>query len=148
MGFFKKQKSDRVSCSMKPADISSLTSDIKPDSWITFYLFYFNQGIGSDASFQLGNCLVHIFAGNLISMKNNEAIIAAVEKNHEQAVGEFIDILAHLSDANLRQFKSSAGVALTLDTQSGKAESIFFKNNGDIKAYVMNLRVLGYKQLH
>jgi len=128
--------------------ISSLTSDLKPDSWVTFYLFYFNQGLGSDASFQLGNRLVHIFVGNVMSAKNNEAILAALDKKHELAAGEFMHILTQLSDYDLGQFKSSAGVALVMENQSGKAESTFFKNREDIKAFVINLRTQGAKQLH
>jgi tetratricopeptide (TPR) repeat protein len=128
--------------------ISSLTSDIKPDSWVTFYLFYFNQGLGSDASFQLGDRLVHIFVEDLMSAENNEAIIEAVDKKHELASGEFIDILIHLSDYDLDQFKSSAGSALVIEKQSGKAKSTFFKNKEDIKVFVMNLRSQGAQQLH
>lgn len=128
--------------------ISSLTSDLKPDSWVTFYLFYFNQGLGSDTSFQLGNRLVHIFVGNLMTAENNEAIIEAVDKKHELAVGEFMHILTQLSNYDLGQFKSSAGVSLVVENQSGKAESTFFKNKEDIKAFVMNLRSQGAQQLH
>ena len=128
--------------------ISSLTSDLKPDSWVTFYLFYFNQGLGSDASFQHGNRLVHIFVGNLMSAKNNETILEAVDKKHELAAGEFMHILTQLSDYDLGQFKSSAGIALVTEKQSGKAESTFFKNREDIKAFVMKLRSQGAKKLH
>ena len=129
-------------------NLRSLTSDIKPDSWVTFYLFYFNQGLGADASFQIGNRLVHIFVENLLSSENSEAIIAVVAKKYELAVGEFMDILFHLSDYDIDQFKSSAGVALVMEKQSGKAESTFFKNKEDIKAFVMNLRSQGAQQLH
>ena len=120
------------------SDISSLTSDLKPDSWVTFYSFYFNQGLGSDASFQLGNRLVHILVGNLMSAENNEAILEVIDKKHELAAGEFMHILTQLSDYDLGQFKSSAGAALVIDNQSGKAESTILKNAEDIKAVVMN----------
>ncbi|HDL01134.1 MAG TPA: hypothetical protein ENH23_02765, partial [candidate division Zixibacteria bacterium] len=120
------------------SDISSLTSDLKPDSWVTFYSFYFNQGLGSDASFQLGNRLVHILVGNLMSAENNEAILEVIDKKHELAAGEFMHILTQLSDYDLGQFKSSAGAALVIDNQSGKAESTILKNAEDIKAFVMN----------
>ncbi len=128
--------------------ISSLASDLKPDSWVTFYLFYFNQGHGSDASFQLGNRLVHIFLGNLMSAKNNEAILEAVDKNHKLAAREFTHILTQLSDYDLDQFKSSAGAALVMENKNWKANSKFFRNREDIKAFVMNLRSQGAKQLH
>lgn len=128
--------------------IRSLTSDLKPDSWVTFYLFYFNQGLGSDASFQLGKRLVHIFLGNLMSAKNNDAILEAVGKKHDLAAGEFIHILTQLSDYDLGQFKSSAGVALLTENQNGKAESTFFKSGEDIKAFIVNLRSQGAQQLH
>jgi len=131
-------------------ELRSLTSDLKPDSWVTFYLFYFNQGLGSDASFQMNNSLVHIFVGNLLSAENNKAIIEAVDKKHELAAGEFADILVHLSlsDSDLGQFKSSTGAALIIENQSGKAVSTFFKNEKDIKTFVANLRSQGAKQLH
>ncbi|MFQ5676615.1 MAG: hypothetical protein ACE5G1_12010 [bacterium] len=112
--------------------ISSCTSDLKPDSWATFYLFYFNLGVGSDASFQLGNRLVHIFVGNLMTEKNNDSIIEAVDKKHELAVGEFMHILTQLSDHDLDKFKSSAGIALLIENKSMKANSIFFKNEYEV----------------
>ena len=100
-------------------NIRSLTSDITPDSWVTFYLFYFNQGLGSDASFQHGNNLIHIFYSNLVSEKNSETIIEAVDKKHEMAVGEFTHILTQLSDEDLDQLKANVGVALIMETKSG-----------------------------
>ncbi len=50
--------------------IESLIYDVKPDSWTTFYLFYFNQGHGSDASFQLTDRRVYIFVGDIMSRKD------------------------------------------------------------------------------
>lgn len=128
--------------------ISSLTSDLKPDSWVTFYLFYFNQGLGSDASFQVGNRLVHILVGNLISEENSASIIKVLNEKHELSAGEFMHVLTQLSDSDISQFKSSAGAALVIENQSGKAESTLFKNAEDIKSYAMNLRSQGAKQLH
>lgn len=128
--------------------ISSLTSDLKPDNWVTFYLFYFNQGHGSDSSFQLDNLIVHFFAGNLISAENSDVILNAIEKKHEFASGEFIHILTNLSDNDIEQLKSSAGAALIINSQSGEAKSMFFYNAEEIKACVMNLRTQGAKQLH
>jgi len=128
--------------------INSLTSGLKPDSWVTFYLFYFNQGFGSDASFQFGNRLVHIFVGNLMNEEKNEAILEVIDEKHELAAGEFMHILTQLIDYDLDQLKSSAGAALVIDNHSGKAESSLFKKEEDIKAFVMNLRSQGAKQLH
>lgn len=132
-------------------EIKSLTSDLKPDNWMTFFLFYFNQGIGSDACFQFNeHRLMHIFVGNLMSPENNGKILAALEKKHELAVGEFMHVLTQLmsddSDINL---KASAGAALVIENDSGKAKSCLFKNNEEIKAAMIKTRSLpNVKQLY
>lgn len=128
--------------------LRSLASNLKPDNWVAFYLFYFNQGLGSDASFQLGNRIVHVFVGNLMSKKNNDAILKTVGEKHDLAAGEFMHILSQLSDYDLGQFKSSAGVAFMMENQSGIAESVFFKSSKDIKGFIMDLRSQGARQLH
>ena len=128
--------------------IECLTSDLKPDSWVTFYLFYFNQGHGSDAAFQLtANRRVYIFVGDIMSAKNNDTILEIVNKKHELAAGEFMHILTQLSDYDLDRFKSLAGAALDIDTQSGKAISHLFNEREDIKVFVSNLRSQGATQL-
>lgn len=132
----------------KKSIIKSLISDVIPDNWSTFYLFYFNQGLGSDASFEIGSSLIHIFFGNLMTAKNNDSIANVVDKKFEFAAGEFINILTKLSDNNLDQFRSSAGVALLIEKESCKAKSIFFNSNDDIKEFVDKLRSKGAKQIH
>lgn len=128
--------------------IKSTVADIIPDNWSTFYLFYFNQGLGSDASFQIGKRLVHIFVGNLMTTKNNDTIGKVVDKKFELAAGEFIHILTQINDHDLEQFRSSVGAALQIESESGKAKSILFKNKKELKTFVINLRSQGAKQLH
>ena len=129
--------------------IKSLISDIKPDSWLTFYLFYFNQGMGSDASFQRDEVQAHIFIGNLMNPENNGLILDAIEKKHELASGEFFHVLSQLSDADIEVLKTSAGLALVMDTQDGNAKSKVLKTNKDVKDFADKLRLLlGFKQLH
>lgn len=129
--------------------IKSLISDIKPDSWITFYLFYFNQGLGSDASFRRDETQAHIFIGSLMSPANNGLIFDAIEKKHELASGEFFHVLSQLSEDEVELLKTSAGLALVMDTQDGKASSKAFKTNKEIKDFVDKLRLLlEFKQLH
>ena len=132
-------------------NIVSLTSDIKPDSWLTFYLFYFTQGIGSDACFQSGeHRLIHILVGSLMSPENNGKILSALKRKHELAVGEFMHVLTQLmlddSDAAL---KASAGAALVVESDSGKAKSCLFTNDEEIKAAIVKTRSLpNVKQLY
>jgi hypothetical protein len=126
--------------------IKSLTSDLRPDNWATFYLFYFSQGIGSDVSFRKSNLLVHLFVGNLLSEENTGKILDAVSKMHEMASGEFIHVLTKLSDSDLGRLKSSVGAALNIDQETGKATSTFFQSDKDVKAYVTNLRSQGAVQ--
>lgn len=128
--------------------IKSLMSDLRPDNWATFYLFYFSQGIGSDASFRKGHLLVHLFVGNLLSEDNNGKILDAVSKMHELAAGEFMHVLTKLSDSDLGRLKSSAGAALNIDQESGKATSTFLQSDKDIKEYVTSLRSQGALQLN
>ncbi len=105
--------------------IKSLISDLKPDSWVTFYLFYFNQGIGSDASFRLDNELVHVFIGTLMSAHNNDVIIDTINKKHELASGEFMHILTQLmmNDDEICSLESAVGAVLFINEQSGEAKS-------------------------
>ncbi len=133
--------------------IESFIYDVKPDSWTTFYLFYFNQGHGSDASFQLTDRRVYIFVGDIMSRKdgalakNNEILFEKVAKRNEMAPGELMHILTQLSESELDRLEYMVGAALDIDTQSGKAVSHFFNDRDDIKAFALNLCSQGATQI-
>lgn len=133
---------------LNASDIHSLATELRPDSWIAFYLYYFNAGLGSDASFQIGKSLVHLFVGNLLSKENSEEIIKQIDNKHEHACGEFMHILANLSDSDLALLRTSAGAVLFIDEASGKAGFKLLSTEDEIKSFVSDLRSQGAQQLH
>jgi hypothetical protein len=129
--------------------IKSITSDLHPDNYVSFYLFYFNQGLGADASFErAGRYLIHIFVGKIMTPENNETILKILDERNKLAVGEFIDILAHISDNDLNNLKDCAGATLIIDKQDGSAESKLFVKNEEIKSFITSLKRVNAKQLH
>jgi hypothetical protein len=129
------------------AEIKSLTSDLKPDNWVTFYLFYFNQGIGSDASFEKNNLLMLLFVGNILSKQNTETILETVSQRHEHAAGEFMHILEKLTANDIDLLESSAGASLTINRNSGEASSKFYQSNKEIKEFISGVRSQGAVQI-
>lgn len=114
---------------MDKSEIKSLASDLKPDNWITFYLFYFNQGLGADATFHNKDKLIHLFVGNIISQQNSDKILEAINSRHEYAAGEFMHILAQLTKNDINILNSSAGASLVINRNSGEAASHLYQSN-------------------
>ncbi len=129
--------------------ITSLFSDIKPDNWITFYLFYLNQGAGSDACFKRGQYVVHFFIGELLNTEQSDQIINALKPKNDLAVGEFTMILTKIVAENVDQrLKSASGAVLTLDTANGYADSQICKNSEEMQVLIQKLKNVGAIQVH